>query len=97
MIRVQDVYQIKVRETQATGGFEIINGYWRDANEHLIDVATRYGIAIACVYDAFMGENGIEDPRDKGLMADDGLHPGSEGSVLMAELFREPGYESLAP
>jgi hypothetical protein len=97
VIRAQDVYQIKVRETQETGSFEIINGYWRDANAHMIEIATRYGIPVARVYDAFMGENGVEDPRDQGLMVSDGLHPSPEGATLMAKLFQELGYEPLAP
>jgi hypothetical protein len=97
VIRAQDVYQIKVRETQGTGSFEIINGYWRDANAHTIEVATRVGIPVARVYDAFMGEGGAEDPRDRGLMLSDGLHPSPEGATLMAELFQELGYEPLAP
>jgi hypothetical protein len=96
VIRAQDVYQIKVRETQETGSFEIINGYWRDANAHTIEVATRYVIPVARVYDAFMGEDG-KDPRDQGLMVSDGLHPSPEGAILMAELFQELGYEPLAP
>jgi hypothetical protein len=97
VIRAQDVYQIKVRETQETGSFEIINGYWRAANAHLIEVATRYGIPVARVYDAFMGEDGVQDPRDQGLILSDGLHPSPEGAALMAELFQAMGYEPLAP
>jgi hypothetical protein len=93
LIRTQDTYQIKVRETQASGTFEIMNGYWREANAHVIEVATRYDIPVARVYDAFMGEDGIEDPRDKGLLLADGVHTNSEGATLMAELFRELGYE----
>ena len=93
LIRAQDVYQIKVRETQESGTFGTINGYWREANARLSEVATAHDIPVAPVYDAFMGEDGIEEPRDKGLMATDGLHPSAEGAVLMAELFRELGYE----
>ena len=93
LIRTQDIWQFKVRETQETGSFEKYNAYWREANAHVIEVATSYGIPVARVYDAFMGHDGIEDPRDQGLLQADGLHPTLEGSNLMAELFRELGYE----
>lgn len=93
LIRTQDTWQLKVRETQESGSFEIFNGCWREANAHVIEVATSYDIPVARVYDAFMGEDGIEDPRDQGLLQPDGIHPTSEGSTLIAELFRELGYE----
>jgi hypothetical protein len=93
LIRIQDTWQLKVRETKESGSFDIFNGYWREANAHVIEVATSYDIPVARVYDAFMGEDGIEDPRDEGLLGPDGIHPTSEGMTLMAELFRELGYE----
>lgn len=93
LIRIMDTWQIKVTETKTRGSFEMYNEYWRDANAHIIDVATSYGIPVARVYDAFMGEDGIEDPRDLGLVGTDGLHPTKEGSDLMAELFQNLGYE----
>ena len=63
-----------------------------EALAHLAEVATRYHIPVAYVYDAFMGEDGMEDPRDLGLVGSDGLHPTKDGSDLMAELFRNLGY-----
>ena len=92
LIRMQDTYQFRVRETKEAGTFEVINRYWRDANAHVIEVATRYHIPVARVYDAFMGLNGAEDPRDKALVLD-GIHCTLEGTALMVELFRGLGYE----
>jgi lysophospholipase L1-like esterase len=88
-----DTWQIKVRETKETGSFEMYNAYWKEANAHIVDVGTSYGIPVARVYDAFMGETGMEDPRDLGLVGSDGLHPTKDGSDLMAEIFRNLGYE----
>jgi lysophospholipase L1-like esterase len=93
LIRMQDTWQLKVRETQESGNFEILNGYWRKANAHVMEVATSYDIPVARVYDAFMGDDGMQDPRDQGLLRPDGIHPNPEGSTLVAELFRELGYE----
>lgn len=97
LIRTQDTYQFQVRETKEDGIFEVINQYWKSANAHVIEVAARYDIPVARVYDAFMGIDGTEDPRDKGLIGADGIHTTTEGAVLMADLFRELGYEPLSP
>jgi lysophospholipase L1-like esterase len=93
LIRAQDMFQPCVKESLASGTFEIINGYMRMANEHVTEVATKYDIPVARVYNAFMGEDSVEDPRDKGLMMGDGIHPNQEGAILIAELLRELGYE----
>lgn len=93
LIRKQDIYQPRIGESREAGTFEIINRYWRKATEHLLEVAINTSIPVARVYDAFMGEDGAEDPREKGLLITDGIHPNPEGSVLLAELFRELGYE----
>jgi hypothetical protein len=97
LIRVQDTWQLKVRETKASGSFEMFNQYWREANAHVIEVATSYHIPVARVYDAFMGPDGVQDPRDYGLLGPDGLHPTSEGSDLAAELFQKLGYGNGPP
>ena len=95
LIRTMDTYQFRVSESKDAGTFDVINRYWRDANMHVIEEAARYNIPAARVYDAFMGKNGTEDPRDKGLVSD-GIHPTKEGAILIAELFRELGY-AFAP
>lgn len=40
LIRTQDTCQFQVREARASGTFEIISGYWREANAHVIEGAT---------------------------------------------------------
>jgi lysophospholipase L1-like esterase len=62
----------------------------------VIEVAEYYHIPVARVYDAFMGEDGSEDPQDRGLIHD-GRHTSPEGAALMAELFRDLGYEYVKP
>jgi hypothetical protein len=93
LIRIMDTWQLKVRETKETGSFEMYNAYWREANDHIVEVATSYGIPVARIFDAFMGEDGVEDPRDLGLVGSDGLHPIQDGIDLMAEIFRNLGYD----
>jgi hypothetical protein len=93
LIRTMDTYQFMVKELKEADAFDVINNYQREANEHVTQVATEHHIPVAQVYAAFMGSNGDEDPRDKGLVQNDGVHPTGEGTDLMAELFRELGYE----
>jgi hypothetical protein len=93
LIRMQDTWQIKVKETQESGSFQMFNAYWREANARVIEVAGRYDIPVARVCDAFMGQDGITDPRDQGLLKADGLHPTTEGSDLVAQLFCGLGYK----
>jgi lysophospholipase L1-like esterase len=93
LIRIMDTWQLKVSETKETGSFEMYNAYWREANAHIVEVATSYGIPVARIFDAFMGEGGVEDPRDLGYVGSDGLHPIQDGIDLMAEIFRNLGYD----
>jgi lysophospholipase L1-like esterase len=95
LIRTMD-FPLNVKELKATGAFEVINTYWQDANEYVIQVAGEHHIPVARVYAAFMGPNGDEDPMDKGYVFD-GIHPTEKGADLMAELFRELGYEYAPP
>jgi len=99
LIRTMDTHGFMVKEVKewkAAGAFEVMNTYIQDANEHVIQVASEHHIPVARVYAAFMGPNGDEDPMDKGYVYD-GLHPTEEGADLMAELFRELGYEYAPP
>jgi lysophospholipase L1-like esterase len=93
LIRTMDIHQVDVKELKEAEAFDVVNSYWREANGYLIEVATEHHIPVAQVYAAFMGATGDEDPQDKGLVQSDGLHPTGEGADLIAELFRDLGYE----
>jgi lysophospholipase L1-like esterase len=93
LIRTMTTYQFQVARTKESGTFEVINKYWREANTHVLKVASAYEIPVAHVYDAFMGESGTEDPREKGLLYDP-MHTTDKGAYIMAELFRDLGYEN---
>ena len=93
IIRTMDAYESKVKETKGAGAFEVVNGYWRQANEHVIQLAGKHHIPVARVYEAFLGASGDEDPRDKGLAESDGVRPTEKGKELIAGLFRKLGYE----
>ena len=93
LIRAMDAHTYwPVAESKQKGTFEGLNGYWKAANDYLLQAASAYGIPVARVNEAFNGPNGDEDPRDRGYVIPDALHPSEKGADLMAELIRELGY-----
>ena len=96
LIRTHDLYQFHTSNCLENGIFEVINGYWQDGNAHVHATAERYDIPVANVYDAFMGEGGIQPPEDTGLVEKDMIHTTHAGKKLIADLLHELGYE-LAP
>jgi lysophospholipase L1-like esterase len=66
-------------------------------NQRIIEIATKYDIPVARVYQDFNGPDGDQDPGGKGYVSTDGLHNSDAGVRRMAELLRELGYEPLAP
>jgi hypothetical protein len=77
--------------------FEGVHPYWVAYNQYVVQAASENNIPVARVYRAFNGPNGDEDFDDKGYSGPDKIHPNDAGKVLIAELFRELGYEPLAP
>jgi hypothetical protein len=96
LIRTMNYHHLYAKTHKALGKFEVVNSYWRAWNEYLTQVATAHDIPVARVYDAFMGPNGDEDPMDKGYVYDE-HHPTEKGADLMAECFRDLGYEYASP
>jgi hypothetical protein len=96
IIRAMTVYNRRVNEWKEWGDFEGLNPYYVAYNEYLVQGASERNIPIARVDLAFNGPDLDEDPSDKDLLSD-GRHPNAEGITLIADLFRELGYEPLAP
>jgi hypothetical protein len=96
IVRAMTFYNPFVNDGKEWGYFEALNPYWVALNEYLVQTASEHNIPVARVDLAFNGPNLDEDPSDKGFLGD-GIHPNVEGITLMADLFRELGYEPLAP
>jgi lysophospholipase L1-like esterase len=47
------------------------------------------------VYLAFNGTNGDEDPKSKGYLSFDGVHPNNTGHRIIADELRKLGYVPL--
>jgi hypothetical protein len=97
IIRVMTYYNWLVNDWRDRGYFEELNPYWVACNEYLVQAASQHHIPVVRVDLAFNGPNGDEDPSHKGYLAPDRQHPNQVGWGVIADLFRELGYEPLAP
>lgn len=65
-------------------------------NDSVHAVAEKYNIPIVPVYAVFNGIDGFDNPDDKGYLSD-GVHLSPAGDVVIADLFRELGYNPIIP
>ncbi len=92
LIRVQDFYQFGTNQ-MTPEAFDITYPYWRDGQEYVEQVAGQYGLAVAQVFDDFMGTDGLYiDLVAAGLVVGDGMHPTADGAERMAVLMHDLGY-----
>ena len=66
-------------------------------NEIIAETAAEYDVPVASVFAAFNGPRHDEDPKDKGWIGPDRIHPSPEGQVAMVEVFHSLGYEAIIP
>jgi lysophospholipase L1-like esterase len=104
IIRTMDLYNPFVRQDKAadTNGdnvsdFVVFKKYVDYVNHYIAQTSQANGIRCAPVYAAFNGASGTEDPRAKGYLSFDGLHPNDTGHNVMATQFRNVGYTPLGP
>jgi hypothetical protein len=90
IILTHTVWQFNVTFSKQIGDFEVFNMYWKEANAHLISVCEEYGIRVANVYEAFMGEDDSKNPEEDGLIGD-GIHTTSQGQEIIADLLYDLG------
>ncbi len=75
--------------------FQVFNHYVYEANLHIATTSYAAGLPYAGVYLAFNGTNGDEDPRSKGYLSFDGLHPNNTGHRVIAGELQMLGYAPL--
>jgi lysophospholipase L1-like esterase len=99
IVRTMDIYNPYVRTDIASdtwkndGGmndFQVFNNYVYKANLHI--ATTSYA---ARVHLAFNGPYGDEDPKSKGYLSFDGLHPNNTGHRGIAGELQKLGYAPL--
>ncbi len=93
IIRVMDFYCPSVQSHKDSGIYEDTKRYWMKFNKCIAEVAEKHGILVAQVFQAMNGVHGDDDPNAQGYLASDGLHLSDKGYLVVANLFRELGYE----
>jgi lysophospholipase L1-like esterase len=75
--------------------FQVFKIYFDQANRHIATTSNTKGIPYAQVYLAFNGLYGDEDPKSKGYLSFDGLHPNNTGHRVIAGELQKLGYAPL--
>jgi lysophospholipase L1-like esterase len=104
IVRTMDIYNPYVRTDmvsdtwQNDGGmndFEVFKIYVDQVNYHIATTSYITRVPYAQVYLAFNGPTGDEDPKSKGYLSFDGVHPNDSGHRIIAEELRKLGYAPL--
>ena len=104
MVRTMDIYNPYVRTDIASdtwkndGGMndlQVFNSYVYKANLHIATTSYAAGVPYAGVHLAFNGPYGYEDPKSKGYLSFDGLHPNNTGHRVIAGELQKLGYAPL--
>ena len=101
IVRTMDIYNPYVRTDIASdtwqndGGmndFHVFQKHLDRVNRHIAATSYTQGVPYAPVHLAFNGTFGDEDPRSKGYLSFDGLHPNDTGHRIIAGELRMLGY-----
>lgn len=92
VIRLMDFYCPYAGDYRKAGTWDRVRPWWMRFTELYYETARRHGMPIAKVFAAFHGSDGSGDPAEKGLIANDRLHPSDAGMELIAREFRTLGY-----
>ena len=96
LIIAQNFYVPIYDYEKTLGVFEQCLPWWEAQNEVIAEVAAERGLPVADVFTAFNGSDHLEDPCDKGYIAD-GEHTNEAGRIAIADVFRALGYEMIVP
>ena len=97
ILRATDTYVPLVVPWKESGVFEACTVCWENESEAARLAADAYGIPFLSRYDAFNGPDHNEDPREKGYIVSDGVHPSDLAAEYTAELLSQMGYEPASP
>jgi lysophospholipase L1-like esterase len=108
IVRTMDIYNPYVRTdivsdtwqedglNEELNDFQVFHSYVYKANLDIATSSYAAGIPYAGVHLAFNGPYGYEDPKSKGYLSFDGLHPNNTGHRVIADELRKLGYAPLA-
>jgi hypothetical protein len=95
ILRAIDIYNPVVSRWVKYDQFEACDMCWSNQSNAVRLAAEALGIPYLSRYDAFNGTSHTEDPREKGFIISDGVHPSDKASRFTAELLAEMGYEPV--
>lgn len=95
IIRTMDLYNPFVASLISSGQYDTVEPYLDQVNAHIAASCTANGIPMAKVHEAFNGADGKEDPKAKGYLAIDNIHPNDNGHAAIAQALRATGYAPL--
>jgi hypothetical protein len=82
---------------RAQGAYEVLKPYWMSANEYAAQAAADYDIPFARLFLTMNGPDGEDVPEAYVQPGESGRFANDAGNAVIAEAFRELGYEPLAP
>jgi hypothetical protein len=97
IVRGLDLYWPLVSNWIIQDKFEACTVCWEVLSDATRQAAEAYNVPFLSRYNAFNGPNHDEDPREKGLIAADGMHPSELAAEYTADLLSEMGYEPVTP
>jgi lysophospholipase L1-like esterase len=101
IVRTMDIYNPYVRtdtisdtwqDDNGLNDFEVFSSYLDEVNYYIATTSYTEGVPCAQVYLAFNGTAGDEDPRSKGYLSFDRVHPNNIGYRIIADELRKLGY-----
>jgi lysophospholipase L1-like esterase len=101
IVRTMDIYNPYVRtdivsdtwqNDRGMNDFQVFKKYLDRVNRHIAATSYTTDVPYTPVYLAFNGTFGDEDPRSKGYLSLDGLHPNNTGHRIIAGELRMLGY-----
>ncbi|OGO35847.1 MAG: hypothetical protein A2W35_10595 [Chloroflexi bacterium RBG_16_57_11] len=95
ILRATDLYNPLVEQWNSCDIFAACEACWGNLSAAARQAAQAFNIPFLSRFDAFGGEDHIEDPREKGYIRDDGEHPTELAGQFTAELLAKMGYEPL--
>jgi hypothetical protein len=97
ILRALDTFVPLVAPWKESGVFEACTVCWENESSAARLAAEAYDIPFLSRYDAFNGADHSEDPREKGYIVSDGVHPSDLAAEHTAEMLSRMGYEPVPP
>ncbi|MGI9642148.1 MAG: SGNH/GDSL hydrolase family protein [Acidimicrobiia bacterium] len=97
VLRSYDIYNYPLADWRRLGTEDVCTGNFEAFSTVMASTAAQNAGINASVLDSFGGINHDEDPREKGLIDADGVHPSPKGTALIVDTIASLGYETSMP